>query len=210
MVATISISYFHCLELHSNFTDIVLSQRVAHPPNQLAPLHGSIFSSKCFNGSCNYYESYCSTDTLALTVPPVFDLSTANVPLSASEVQCILNPPICKLCYSACIRPVVIWHRELLPLTLLDELDSWIDSVPRLEVLLVVGTVATLSRSAEFINRARERGAVVAHLDIRRSKELPENEDLFFRGDSAYRLLKILERHEELGYDIKYAMKSQT
>lgn len=192
MVATTSISYFYYLNstLTSNYID--LSQRAGHPPNQLAPLHGSVFSSKCFNESCNYYESYSSTDTHALAVPPVFDPSTANVPLSASEVQYIPNPPICTLCHSAYVRPGVVWHGELLPLTLLDELDSWIDSVPRLEVMLVVGTVATLSRSAEFIDRARERGAVVAHFNIKRNEELLEDEDLFFRGDAAYWLSKII------------------
>ena len=78
-----------------------------------------------------------------------------------------------------------MWHGELLSLSLLDELETWLDSIPRLEVMLVVGTVATLSCSAEFISRARERGARVAHFDIKRNKEISEDGDLFFGGDAA-------------------------
>ena len=43
--------------------------------NQLVPLHGSLFSSKCFNEACSYFESYSWTDTLASSVSFVFDLS---------------------------------------------------------------------------------------------------------------------------------------
>ena len=90
------------------------------------------------------------------------------------------------------MRPGVVWHGELLPLTLLNELDSWIDSVPQLEVMLVVGTVATLSRSAEFIDRARERGAVVAHFDIKLNEEVFEDGDLFLEGDAAEWLPRVI------------------
>ena len=114
--------------------------------------------------------------------------------MPASDIQYIPSPPICTQCHSAFVRPGVVWHGELLPLTLLEELDSWIDSVPRLEVMLAVGTVATLSRSAELIDRARERGALVVHFNITQNDEVFEDEDLLFIGDAAELLPRVVEK----------------
>ena len=80
----------------------------------------------------------------------------------------------------------------MLPPGIIDYLDYWIDSVPQLDVMLVVGTTANLSRSAEFIDRARERGAMIAHFDIHPNEELQEPEDIFVQGDAAVTLPGII------------------
>ena len=61
--------------------------------------------------------------------------------------------------------------------------------------MLVIGTVATLSRSAEFIDRARDKGAVVAHFDIDTPNEdVLEVGDLVFRGDAAVWLPRLVDK----------------
>lgn len=155
-----------------------LSQRAGHPPGQLAPLHGSLFTIKCFDENCTFFEPYSSTDRAASA--PLDCSIGGHSRVAEADMLSVPSLPTCATCGSSLLRPGVVWFGELLPLAILDHIDSWIDSIPRLDVMLVVGTEAALSRSAEFIDRAREKGAIIAHFNTHLNENLQDPEDFFF------------------------------
>ncbi|KAF2497808.1 DHS-like NAD/FAD-binding domain-containing protein [Lophium mytilinum] len=159
------------LAITQNIDD--LSQRAGHPPAQLACLHGSLFATKCFDEDCSFFEPY-------------------GLRLTQADVQSIPYPPGCPVCGSSFLRPGVVLFGELLPEATLDYIDAWIDMVPTIDVMLVVGTTANLSRSAEFIDIAREKGAIIAHFDLATHEDLQEPEDLIFPGDAAETLPAVI------------------
>lgn len=60
---------------------------------------------------------------------------------------------------------------------------EWFDRVPRVDVLLVIGTSGRLH--SHLVQDARDMGAVVVHFDQIRNPELVELEDWFICGDAA-------------------------
>lgn len=99
---------------------------------------------------------------------------------------------VCPACSSSYLRPGVVWYGELLPEGILDYVDDWIESAPGIDVMLVVGTMAELSRISEFIYMARDKGAVIAHFDIAINEDIREPGDWVFQGDAAVTLPAVI------------------
>jgi NAD-dependent deacetylase sirtuin 5 len=102
------------------------------------------------------------------------------------------SPPICPVCNEASLRPGVVWFGEELPT--LEYVDHWIQTVPRIDMMLVIGTEVNLSAPAGFIHSARDSGAVIAHFNMKRLEEdgLQEDEDFWFQGDAAVTLPAVI------------------
>lgn len=133
-------------------TSVDLFQRAGLPPDQLVQLHGSLFSVKCSKLTCTYAHDR-----------PVL------LPLV----------PYCPRCGST-LRPGVVWFGEPVPFTALNRIDQWMNNAPQIDVLLVIGTRADLTRSVEVIQVARLKGAVVAHFGV--DPLLMMNDDMVFPG----------------------------
>lgn len=83
----------------------------------------------------------------------------------------------------------------MLPLDTLSEIDRFIDQGP-IDLIMVIGTTATVYPAAGYVSLARERGARVALIntdadDLGAIEHLGE-EDFLFQGDSAKILPEIL------------------
>lgn len=64
------------------------------------------------------------------------------------------------------------------------------NSVPRIDLMLVIGTSGQLSEG--FIDEARAKGAVVAHFDLKRNENLIRPGDWFVPGDVSDTLPKVI------------------
>ncbi len=74
------------------------------------------------------------------------------------------EPPRCAC--GSLVRPAVVWFGEMLDA---DDLDAAYDALARCDVLLVVGTSATVQPAAEFPALARRHGATVVEINPRRT-----------------------------------------
>lgn len=101
--------------------------------------------------------------------------------------------PRCPVCRHGLQRPGVVWFGEPLPQDLLARTDQWLELLPRIDILLVVGTSATVFPAAEYISRAREKGAFVAHFNTVRDDELMCAGDWYVPGDAAVTLPRVVE-----------------
>lgn len=88
-------------------------------------------------------------------------------------------------CESGLQRPGVIWFGGQLPQELLVRIDEWLESVPRVDLPLVVGTSARVVPAAEYISTARAKGAYVAFFDLERDDHLIEAGDWYVPDDVA-------------------------
>lgn len=68
--------------------------------------------------------------------------------------------PICPSCQSSKLRPGVHWFGEKLPAQELRRVDAWLESSPRVDLVLVIGTERT-----PFVKEAIGKGAEVAWLN---------------------------------------------
>ncbi|KAH8427928.1 SIR2 family NAD-dependent protein deacylase [Aspergillus melleus] len=201
-----------------------LSQRADHPSQQLHLLHGSLFTVKCTSFYCSYSRENDFTDPIvpALKIPkgtpdftpstedktdesaskdlsdspgneeaPEVDISDERVPLPALSLDVL---PHCPECKDGILRPGVVWFGESLPLHTLDKVDSWMRSGP-IDLILVVGTSSQVYPAAGYVDKARDRGARVAVVnmdpnDVGASRLKPG--DWFFQGDAGTIVPEIL------------------
>jgi NAD-dependent deacetylase sirtuin 5 len=88
-----------------------------------------------------------------------------------------------------------MWFGEDLRQEHLDRLDQFIAS-GKLDLMLVVGTCASVYPAASYIHKARKAGARIAYVDIAPWNEdqapLPKS-DWYFQGDAAIVVPQILE-----------------
>ncbi|KAA8644530.1 hypothetical protein EYZ11_009575 [Aspergillus tanneri] len=201
-----------------------LSQRANHPSKQLHLLHGSLFTVKCTSFYCNYSRENDFTDPIvpALAIPKggpdlnpstedktgaaaskslsnvlgggeglEADISDESVPLPALSLDVL---PHCPQCKDGILRPGVVWFGESLPLHTLDMVDSWMRSGP-IDLILVVGTSSQVYPAAGYVDKARDRGARVAVVNMDRNdvgaSGLGPN-DWFFQGDAGVIVPEIL------------------
>jgi NAD-dependent SIR2 family protein deacetylase len=61
----------------------------------------------------------------------------------------------------------VVWFSDKLPEDLLSRNEEWLEDVPRLDLLLVVGTSLRVFPAAEL---ARSKGAAVAHFNMEKMR----------------------------------------
>jgi NAD-dependent deacetylase sirtuin 5 len=179
-----------------------LSQRANHPREQLKLLHGTLFDIKCFN--CKYVEQNNYDDPFhpLLAIDSAedsrLDASKSSPPgESSATLEGTLNDtttidpallPHCPKCKIGLLRPGVVWFGEALPTDTLSEIDEWMDRGP-IDLIMVIGTTASVWPAAGYVEDARARGARVAVVNIE-AGELGaagnlHNGDFLFVGDAS-------------------------
>lgn len=100
--------------------------------------------------------------------------------------------PPCPQCKSL-LRPAVVWFGEALPTKTLGEIDDFMRQGP-IDLIMVIGTAATVYPAAGYVAQAKAKGARVAVVNLdagdlgaaggRKGSGLGE-EDFLFVGDAA-------------------------
>ena len=114
--------------------------------------------------------------------------------------------PKCPECKGGILRPGVVWFGEMLPKKVLEEVDAFVDAPQKIDLIMVIGTSAQVSPAADYIKKAKMKGAKIAVVnmdkgDIPGSRHGFDEGDWFFAGDAAAILPEILK--DEIG-DISY------
>lgn len=163
-----------------------LSQRANHPDSNLEAVHGSLFDIRCSSSQCAYASKDDFTDPVvpALAIPEDHDISSTDFP---SRTIARSDLPHCPHCHSL-LRPGVVWFGEPLPMRAIDRIHKWLDG-GKVDLMLVIGTSATVWPAANYIHAARVAGARVAFFnmenpDIDDGSGGMREEDWFFRGDA--------------------------
>jgi NAD-dependent deacetylase sirtuin 5 len=166
-------------------------------------LHGSLFDVKCFSCPVIIKDIYDDPfhRSLAITSdsddrldPSRKDPSTtteSSLPTTSTSNTETIDPstlPHCPQCKTGLLRPGVVWFNEQLPLDTLSEIDTWIAQGP-IDIILVIGTTATVWPAAGYVEEARAKGARVAVInwdseELGSASELG-SEDFLFLGDAA-------------------------
>ncbi|KAK2794879.1 hypothetical protein FQN51_000622 [Onygenales sp. PD_10] len=120
------------------------------------------------------------------------DISDPRIPIPRISP---LDLPQCPECKNGLLRPGVVWFGEPLPNKVLDDIERWIHETPKIDLILVIGTSARVFPAAEYVERAREKGASVAviNMDINDVPPTGMREgDWFFQGDASLIVPEIL------------------
>jgi len=188
-----------------------LSQRAKHPSEKLQLLHGSLFNVKCTSFYCSYHgENFIDPIAPALRIPLDESDPTTKDALHTKQAQkeldiadaevrlpsvTIADLPICPKCHEGLLRPGVVWFGESLPSKVLNTVDSFIDDSAKIDLIMVIGTSASVYPAAAYVDDARAKGARVAVINADRADEpaggLDDN-DWFFEGDAAQIVPEIL------------------
>ena len=95
--------------------------------------------------------------------------------------------PSCPACHGL-LRPGVVWFNETLPHPVLDAIDEFLAVSATLDLMLVIGTRATVYPAAGYVEEARRLGARVAVVNID-AADLPPGglteRDWMFVGDAS-------------------------
>jgi NAD-dependent deacetylase sirtuin 5 len=179
-----------------------LSQRAEHPPAQLQLLHGTLFELKCADKrGCGYTRvDFTDPVTPALAVPTSgldpttnkarqvnrdLDISDVNVPLPGLTRK---DLPQCPKCKKQLLRPGVVWFGEQLPVSVLNNVEQYLDEDKDIDLILVIGTSAKVYPAAGYVDAARDHGARVAVINMDEN-DVPaggwRKGDWFFQGDAA-------------------------
>jgi NAD-dependent deacetylase sirtuin 5 len=118
------------------------------------------------------------------------DISDINVPIpeiSAEEL------PHCPECKTGLLRPGVVWFGETLPTGVLESIDDWISSTPKIDLMLVIGTSSKVYPAAGYTEIARSKGARVAVINMDQNDAFGlKKGDWFFQGDAGEIVPEIL------------------
>lgn len=176
--------------------------RAKHPEESLALLHGSLSTVKCADDTagveCDYVETGNFRDPIvpALQLPPDTDdqrdISDASVPLQEVKTE---DLPQCPKCQQNLLRPGVVWFGESLPTDTLAKVEAWMADRRGIDLLIVVGTSASVYPAAGYIQNARRKGARVAVVNTETpdtAAGMLQKGDWFFRGDAGAIMPKIL------------------
>ncbi|KAK5636967.1 hypothetical protein RRF57_012679 [Xylaria bambusicola] len=171
-----------------------LSVRAGHPDSKLRLLHGSILDLECFN-KCGYI------DRLNLNDPPCPALAAASEDYPPDQTMPLLDPnvptpkikvqdlPHCPECKTGLLRPVLCGLDD----AMLKGIDDWIEQGP-IDLMLEIGTSATVFPAAGYMHEAQNRGAVVAVVNPDPDSAgglMPD--DFFFQGSAAEVLPQLFE-----------------
>ena len=135
---------------------------------------------------------------------PAFPAPEASEDLDISDDRVELpflsmkDLPQCPKCNQGLLRPGVVWFGEMLPEKILKEVDNFIDAPhQKIDLILVIGTSAKVYPAAGYVQKAREKGAKVAVINMDRA-DTPggryglDQGDWFFEGDAATILPELL------------------
>jgi NAD-dependent deacetylase sirtuin 5 len=165
-----------------------------------------LFDVKCSSFFCNYIRKNDLTDPIvpALAIPTDDADVTTNAARSARELDladatvalpelAIQDLPHCPMC-NGLLRPGVVWFGESLPSNVLDAVDGFIEESERIDLILVIGTSASVFPAAAYIEMAKSKKAKVAVFNM--DGDLPvgglRNSDWLFQGDAAVLLPELL------------------
>lgn len=113
------------------------------------------------------------------------DVSDTSVHLPRLEIH---DLPKCPTCDKGLLRPGVVWFGESLPHKVISTVEDFIADSPKIDLILVIGTSARVYPAAGYVDRAREKGARVAVINMDQS-DAPASglteKDWFFHGDAA-------------------------
>ncbi|KAL5114189.1 hypothetical protein ACEQ8H_007937 [Pleosporales sp. CAS-2024a] len=187
-----------------------LSPRAHHPASQLKLLHGSLFDVKCSEFFCTHMERNNYTDpivpALALPTTDDTDAATSTSSLEARELDIsdekVAIPelsyshlPRCPACKKGLLRPGVVWFGEQLPRHVLDDVDAFMESPHKIDLIMVIGTSAQVYPAAGYVDLARIKGARVAIVNMD-TNDIPARGlyegDWFFQGDAAHIVPELL------------------
>ena len=123
--------------------------------------------------------------------PRELDISDSQVPLAKLRVE---DLPQCPQCQHGLLRPGVVWFGEVLPQATLTAIEDWIKA-DMIDLIMVIGTSARVYPAAAYVDRAREKGARVAIINMD-SNDVPasglQEGDWFFEGDASQLLPELL------------------
>ena len=114
------------------------------------------------------------------------DISDENVPIPEIDIK---DLPHCPECKDGLLRPGVVWFGEMLPERTMIAVDKFIEESKKIDLILVIGTSAKVYPAAGYVDRAREKGARVAVVNMDRA-DVPGGRnglikgDWFFEGDA--------------------------
>ncbi|KAH8791885.1 DHS-like NAD/FAD-binding domain-containing protein [Hyaloscypha finlandica] len=186
-----------------------LSQRADHPREQLKLLHGSLFDIKCFdcdrielNNYDDPFHPLLAIDTEEDSrLAPAENTEQARAAYEDPNVDTTtINPddlPHCPDCKVGLLRPGVVWFGEALPEDTLEEVSEWIEK-DKIDLILVIGTTATVWPAAGYVSEAISKGAKVAVINMEGlDGELGaasnlRGDDFLFQGDASKILPEIL------------------
>jgi NAD-dependent deacetylase sirtuin 5 len=204
----------HKLWKHTNTCCLGLSPRAGHPRETLHLLHGSLYDIKCSGFYCNYFERDNYTDPIvpALEIPldesdpttdqalkaksngdanynstarpKELDIADENVALPELAIK---DLPHCPECKTGLLRPGVIWFGEMLPSKVIRKVDDFIEAND-IDLIMVIGTSASVYPAAGYVDSARYKGAKVAVINTDPNDEPRSGMmkgDWFFVGDAA-------------------------
>ena len=122
------------------------------------------------------------------------DISDDRVDLPELDMK---DLPQCPQCGKGLLRPGVVWFGEMLPEKTIRGVDEFIKASDKIDLILVIGTSAKVYPAAAYVERAREKGAKVAVVNMDRA-DIPggqyalDHGDWFFEGDAAVILPELL------------------
>ena len=136
------------------------------------------------------------------------DISDDRIEIPEIDIK---ELPQCPKCGDGLLRPGVVWFNEMLPRDVLSTIDDFIDKSSKIDLIMVIGTSAKVYPAAGYIDKAREKGARVAVINMDR-EDTPggryglKRGEWFFQGDASVIVPALFEG--ELG-KIKHMMEEQ-
>lgn len=122
------------------------------------------------------------------------DISDDRVPIPE---LLIADLPHCPKCKQGLLRPGVVWFGETLPEKTISAVEDFIIESKKIDLILVIGTSAKVYPAAGYVDRARNKGARVAVVNMDRG-DTPGGRgglmkgDWFFEGDAGVIVPEIL------------------
>lgn len=152
----------------------------------LVPIHGSLLDLCCSNDRCEFHLSYSNQISRYSEGP---DIEFPGMFSPSSPL------PSCPICGSL-LRPAIVRFGDQLHPQQTDYIESWFDEHDQVDLMLVVGCAASVSPAADYIDRAKEKGARIAvfNLSYEQQSLWLGPEDRYFPGDASVVLPSLLRR----------------
>ena len=183
---------FYCSYVeHDNFTDPIVPA-LAIPKDGPSPVPSA--TDKTGAEATDSLYAAMKHNGAMRTSERELDISDDNVELPQVDSMDLLRCPKCK---AGLMRPGVVWFGEALPEKTIDTVENFIDQSDTIDLMLVIGTSAKVFPAAEYIGRAKRKGARIAVINTDKADTPgqggPMKVDWFFEGDAGVILPKILE-----------------
>ncbi|OAX83571.1 hypothetical protein ACJ72_02063 [Emergomyces africanus] len=142
-----------------------LCPRAGQPEASTVYLHGDYFTIKCSSETCTYSRADRNDPIVpALALPNTHSISDPNHPLPQVPDELL---PRCPICFSL-LRPGVTWFGEAMPPAQISRIDDWVQQVDsdtesnkQIDLVLVIGTAATVHPILSLVFQSRNMGAKV-------------------------------------------------